>query len=85
MKKVIIAEDSSCIYAETYAYQFTEKEFRVIFPLIEKQIDKKMLSLQKKIDYYVGLVEWDATEKQQTKLFEYKEKYAFFEHIKKSF
>jgi hypothetical protein len=85
MERVIIPDETSIsLYADAYAYQFTEKEFDIIFPLIVPVIDRKLAALSRKIDYYEGLKETCATAKQLDKLLEYQEKYDMFMSIKRS-
>ena len=71
-------------YKDVYIYEFSEKEFNMIFPMISKQLDKKIAALEKKVDYYTGLKEWNATNKQLDKLLEYEEQYDFLQCVKKS-
>ena len=83
MKKVIIPDDKNR-YNDVCAYQFSEKEFNIIFPMISKQLDKKLISLRKKVDYYEGLREIGATEKQLDKWQDYTDKLDFLEHVKQT-
>ena len=83
MKKVIVRDrNSESPYDDMYVYQFTEKEFNLVFPTCIKQIEKKISSLEKKVEYYEGLRETNATEKQLDKWFEYTEALCFFEELK---
>ncbi|MDR2127359.1 MAG: hypothetical protein LBP63_11100 [Prevotellaceae bacterium] len=88
MEKIIIPalshEYGNSIYDTTYAYQFNEAEFNLIFPLMLKSINKKLTALSKKIEHYEGLKETAATDRQLAKLFEYQEQYDLFMLIKKT-
>jgi hypothetical protein len=66
-----------------YAYQFTESEFKIIFPMMIKAIDKKLASLRKKIDYFEGIKEiGEATNRQNDRLMYYEDAYDLFIRIK---
>ena len=80
MEKVIVPfSDQSRPYDTKYVYQFEEYEMFELLPLMEKQINKRINALRKKVDYYEGLKETSADEKQLDKLFNYTEMLDFFE------
>ena len=83
MEKAIIRDkNSESLYDDIHVYQFTEKEFNLVFPTCIKQIERKISSLEKKVEYYEGLREANATEKQLDKWFEYTEVLDFFKELK---
>ncbi|MDR2383537.1 MAG: hypothetical protein LBD76_06625 [Prevotellaceae bacterium] len=65
-------------------YQFTEREFNTVFPMMLKAIDKKLASIDKKIEYYQGIKDAGlATNKQNDKLLDYEETHDFLLSLKK--
>ena len=80
MERTIIATGH---YESKVVYLLSEAEFAQLSPLIEKGVMNKINSLRKRVEYYEGLRESCATEKQLDKWFCYTEKLDFFETLKR--
>jgi hypothetical protein len=79
MERKIVATDH---YISKEVILLEMEEFAELVPPIEKVVMKKINELRKKVEYYEGIKEQGATNKQLDKWFSYTEKLEFFETIK---
>ena len=83
-KEIVNAWSPDRPYETKVVYVMEEWEMVEILPLLERSVNKRVSSLQKKVAYYDGLRYLEATEKQLDRFDNYTEKLSFFENIANS-